>query len=366
MAKNSNIGMGSKSLAADFVSVAGMQSAASVARDYNDFSIFNDATINKPDHSAVDVTAFTNESFSVDTISGVDMSSAAGVQGPDIKTNIADIEKAQDRYMQADQEIKANIVAAIEEVMGPEGGKEFAAHLFPDAAPTKMQAAAVVVDPTGIAGSIYSVVNAVQEQNSRFGTQETREVMDKVLNQLQEAHNQEQQQTVFDTKPSFKLPYEGYNFEDVNAQQLTDFCQRDVTQDPVMQSLEDSMDNARAIEANQDYNEAHMGQDVEAARLETEISSGNEQYLQTIAETPADAEAMEQYSCAAVDMVCDGLQLPPRLGAEGINPEFASVHAINEENAKAENNKGIELSFNQEAALQRAADAISPSGSMVG
>lgn len=361
MVNTSNTGMG-KSLIADFGSVASVVSANSVSRDYNDFSIFDDVSAGKPDHSAVDVTAFTDQNFKVDAISSVDASSAAGVQGPDVTTNIDDIQKAQDNYMQADQEIKANVMAVIEDVMGPEDGKAFSAHLFPDGAPTKMQAAAVVVDPTGIAGSIYSVVNAVQEQNARFGTQETREVMDKVLNQLQEAHNQEQQQTVFDTKPPFKPPYDGYNFDDVNAKQLTDFCQRDVTQDPIMQTLEDSMDNAKAIKANEAYNEAHMGQDVEANRLAAEISSGNDDYLQTISGSSAEAEAIEQYSSSAVDMVGEGLNLPPRVGAEGIDPEFASVNAVREANAEAENNNGIELSFNQEAALQRAATTPSMMG----
>ena len=362
MVSNSNMG---KSLAADFGSVASVVSGADVTRDYNDFGIFNDATVTKPDHSAVDVTSFTNQSFKVDTISSVDASSAAGVQGPDVTTNIADIQKAQNNYMQADQEIKANVVAAINEVMGPEDGKSFSAHLFPDAAPTKMQAVAVSLDPSGIAGSIYSVVNAVQEQNSRFGTQETQAIMDKVLNQLQEAHNQQQQQTVFDTKPPFKPPYDGYNFDNVNAQQLTDFCCRDVAQDPVMQDLQDSMDNALAIEANQDYNEAHMGQDVEAARLEQEITAGNHDYLQTIAETSAEAESMEVYAAAAVDMVGAGLSQPPHVGVQGISPEFASVHAISEANAEAANNFGIELSFNQEASLQRAAETSRP-GTMIG
>ena len=362
MANNSNMG---KSLVADFGSVASVVSGMDAKRDYNDFSVFNDAAVTKPDHSAVDVTAFTNENFSVDTISSADMSSAAGVQGPDIETNIGDINKAQSRYMQADQEIKANVVAAINEVMGPEEGKVFAAHLFPDAAPTKMQAAAVAVDPTGIAGSIYSVVNAVQEQNSRYGTQETREVMDRVLNQLQEAHNEQQQQTVFDTKPPFKMPYEGYNFDDVSAKQLTDFCRRDITKDPVMQDLQDSKDNALAIQANEDYNEAHMGQDVEAARLEAEISSGNEEFIQTIADSSAEAESIEVYAAAAVDMVGSGLEFPPHVGVQGIDPEFATVHAISEANADAANNFGIGLSFNQEASLQRAAEVARP-GSMLG
>ena len=107
-------------------------------------------------------------------------------------------------------------------------------------------------------------------------------------------HNQEQQQTVFDTKPPFKPPYDGYNFDNVNAKQLTDFCQRDVSQDPVMQTLEDSMDNAKAIKANQDYNEAHMGQDVEAGRLAAEISSGNDEYIKTVAESGAEAEAIDE------------------------------------------------------------------------
>lgn len=364
MVNTSNTGMG-KSLIADFGSVASVVSENSVSRDYNDFSIFDDIASTKPDHSAVDVTAFTDQNFKVDAISSVDASSAAGVQGPDVATNLDDIQRAQDNYLQADQEIKANVMAAIEDVMGPEEGKAFSAHLFPDAAPTKMQAAAVMVDPTGIAGSIYSVVNAVQEQNARYGTQETREVMDKVLNQLQEAHNQEQQQTVFDTKPAFKPPYEGYNFDNVNTQQLIDFCQRDVTQDPIMQSLEDSMNNAKAIEANADYNEAHMGENVEAGRLAAEISSGNDEYLQTISESSAEAEVIEQYSASAVDMVGEGLSLPPRVGAKGIDPEFASVHAVNEANAEAANNYGAELSYNQEENLQRAVEALRPPPSMM-
>jgi len=364
MVNNANSGMG-RSLTADFGSVAATLSDRGISRDYNDFSIFNDAATTKPDHSAVDVTAFTDQNFSVNAISSVDASSAAGVQGPDVATNISDIQKAQSNYMQADQEIKANIVAAINEVLGPEEGQAFAAHLFPDAAPTKLQAVAVAADPTGIAGSIYSVVNAVQEQNSRYGTQETREIMDRVLNQLQEAHNEQQQQSVFDTKPPFQLPYEGYNFDNVNAQQLIDFSRRDPTQDAVYQGLQDSMDNALAIQENQAINEAHMGQDIDAARLEAEIASGNDEYIQTVAETSAEAESIELYAAAAVEMVGSGLELPPRVGVQGIDPEFASVQAINEANAEAANNFGIELSFNQEASLQRAADMSRP-GSMIG
>jgi len=362
MVNNANSGMG-RSLAADFGSVAGTLADRGITRDYSDTSIFNDTATTKPDHSAVDVTAFTDQNFSVNTISSVDASSAAGVQGPDVTTNISDIQKAQDNYMQADQEIKANIVAAINEVMGPEDGQTFAAHLFPDAAPTKMQAVAVAADPSGIAGSIYSVVNAVQEQNSRFGTQETREVMDKVLNQLQEAHNEQQQQSVFDTKPPFQLPYEGYNFDNVNAQQLIDFSRRDPTQDAVYQGLQDSMDNALAIQENEDINEAHMGQNIDAARLEAEI--GNDEYIQTVAESSAEAESIELYAAAAVEMVGSGLELPPRMGADGIDPEFASVQAISVANAEAIENLGIGLSFNQEAALQRAAEVTRP-GSMIG
>ena len=50
---------------------------------------------------------------------------------------------------------------------------------------------------------------------------------------------------------------------------------------------------------------------------------------------------------------------------KGIDPEFASVHAVNEANAEAANNYGAELSYNQEENLQRAVEALRPPPSMM-
>ncbi|MAE50681.1 MAG: hypothetical protein CMH27_02610 [Micavibrio sp.] len=338
-----------------------------VSRDYNDFSVFDqNMGGEKSVHTQLNVTDFTKTNFSHNAISKMDASSAADVQGPDVNTDPGEAMRVQSNYMQADTEIKANIEAAVTEVLGPEQGKEFIGQIFPAAGATKVQAAATMVDPTGIAGSIYSVVSAVQEQNARFGTEETRQILDQALNQLQEASKQEQMRTVFDTTPPFELPYPEYNFDAVqNGNQLLQFCQRDVSQDPVMQQTQASIDNAKANEAQINYNEAHMGENATASRVEAELSAGNEEFMKTIAGGDSlTAENMETYASAAVDMVGDGLKYPPRMDFEGLDIEFASAQAIMAENAAREANE-FKLSFNQEAALERAAGLNRPSSMMM-
>lgn len=307
---------------------------------------------NMPDAQTAspDVTNFTDQKFHVDAAQAAPAVAASGVQGPDIALNEQDIKTTQANYMQADADIKEIVVDAINEVMGPEQGGKFTEHIFPGGAPTKLQAGATMLDPTGVAGSIYSVLNAVAKQADRFGSQETLEVLDKVLNKLQEANNPSIQNAM--NNENYFPPKEGYDFSGISAKELLDFLERKPEQDPIMRELQQSLDTIDGIKDNAAYNEEHKADFAEERFIQGDASA-----LEDMQDH--EAEAMEAYSSYAVEMTCDSLTMPCHMNYS--DPQFAGVEEIKAALAIPESDR-VAPSQDLEDALQRTADPLGRDG----
>lgn len=287
---------------------------------------------------------FTDQSFIADAAQATPEVAASGAQGPDVALS-QQPERTMDNYMQANAEIKSIVVNAMNEVLGPEEGDRFAEHVFSGGAPTKVQAAATMLDPTGVAGSIYSVLNAVAAQADRYGNQETLEILDRVLNQLQQSNNP-QIQNALNNRNYFPAP-EGYNFDGITAKELLDFLERNPHQDPIMRQLQQSLDTIDGIRENAAYNQEHAYEFAEIRYIEGDETALDDMEVHQ-------AEALERYSAYAVEITCESMQAPG--GVTCTDPQFASTPEI--QAALAGIGTQGNPSYDQEAALRQAADSF--------
>jgi hypothetical protein len=202
-------------------------------------------TVDQPD-----VTAFSKKNFHIDAVKPENLQTA-GKTGAAVSTDPQSLgQQAQNvaqSYMETDRLIKATVIEAMKEAVGEGAAMQVAGQLG-DGGITHAQAAATVVDPTGVAGSVYAVLSAIRDEMKSLPPGKVEEVMALTLDKLRASAEDIQQ----GRKPEIDIP-DGLDFSKVDAKGLVDFFDRNPEDDPVIQqarAIETALD---AVQDNKDY-----------------------------------------------------------------------------------------------------------------
>lgn len=303
-----------------------------------------------------------NKDFHIDAPTATSRASvqSASISNVDTGAMRSGVEAVKNDYLQTDALIKDTVIEAARSVMGKEAGDKLMGQILPQGGPTHKQAFAVMADPTGTVGALYSVMNSIKESRSETPRPEVLEQMEKILSHIQQ-QTQQQQTVTLDGNPPPKPP-EGLDFNNINAEELLGFMERNVANDPVIQEADDALQVIDDIERNQEYALEHDAQVVTADKIAATIESGDTERLVELVGDEDMAVAVEKYAAHAVDVVCDGLQSPGLVKANQMNIQFASLDQIKaglaDENSKLAAENAAALARDQQLALRQSAQTI--------
>ncbi|MEZ5918399.1 MAG: hypothetical protein R3D66_00225 [Alphaproteobacteria bacterium] len=160
------------------------------------------------------------------------------------------VQQAQDvahSYMETDRLIKATAIEAMKEAVGEGAAMQVAGQLG-DGGVTHAQAAATVLDPTGVAGSVYAVLSAIRDEMKAFPPGKVEEVMALTLDKLRTSAEDIKQ----GRKPEIDIP-DGLDFSKVDAKGLAAFFDRNPENDPVIQQVREIETAMNEVQDNQDF-----------------------------------------------------------------------------------------------------------------
>lgn len=201
----------------------------------------------------LDVTDFSsNKTFHVPNVKTEMPSGTQSIES--VRQDVAAVE--QD-YVQQDQLVKQTFFDAMKQTVGAEMTAQIAYQLMPGDGVTKMNAITTMLDPTGVAGSIYAVLDTIHAENKRVPNDVLNAAIEKTMSALRQAGSPSSIIDGDTSAPKISIP-EGLDFEDVSAQAMREFIERDVSQDQVMQDVQvayatlDELDEELAFDRTQE------------------------------------------------------------------------------------------------------------------
>ncbi|MFN3700633.1 MAG: hypothetical protein ACK4VI_03820 [Alphaproteobacteria bacterium] len=309
----------------------------------------------------VDVTNFMpNTTFHVPVVSAAETASvqAATIDTANIGQMRGQVAAVKQDYLDKNATITNYVHDVARATLGHEAGDQLMGQLAPSGGPTHKQAAVTMIDPTGVAGALWSAHNSMQAQNSRMLPDEVKEALDKVLSAIQEASH-EQSAQLDQSAPQIPPPPPGVDFSNINAAQLEAFLTRNVAQDPVMQHVEEAEIALDTLEKNEGIAIENDDQVITADKIEASIEAGDTGRLAELAGGTAQAEAIEGCSAYGAMTFSESLSELPKLECPSLGKIMPSVAEVQ---LAAQASDTAASSLNQEGALVRMAAAAHPSG----
>lgn len=246
-------------------------------------------TVDQPD-----VTTFSKENFHIDAVKPENLQTA-GKTGAAVSANPQSlVQQAQNvahSYMETDRLIKATALEAMKEAVG-EGAAMQASGQLGDGGITHAQAAATVMDPTGVAGSVYAVLSAIRDEMKSLPPGKVEEVMALTLDKLRASTEDIQQ----GRKPEIDIP-DGLDFSKVDAKGLVAFFDRNPENDPVIQHVREIENAMNEVQDNQDFieeNEHRTGDPAE--KWIDALANEDKGAIQTWEKTAIHADAVSNLS----------------------------------------------------------------------
>lgn len=226
-----------------------------------------------------------NATFHVAKVNPADKINASGnvnnVQVTNTSVEVKnDVNAVEAAYKEANNQAMNAIGDAMKQAVGAERADAVMTHLRPRGAEGAFaEGMRPMVDlHTGMAGSLYEMMNAVQRHSDNA---EVNEVLTKTLKQLHEISEKQHSDFAADNKK----PQPAFDFREIKTpQQLQNFIQRDITKDPVMQQIADARVGVEELEQNEEL-AAEVVQQREAK--ETQFSAWGVEFTSgALAETP--------------------------------------------------------------------------------
>lgn len=172
-----------------------------------------------------------------------------GAEATNVDQMKAQNQAVQADYMATDALIKNTVIETMKEVAGPEAAAQVYGKLMPGSGPGMFAAAVTVADPTGMVGSLYSVLSAAYSEAKGPNDAKINEVIDKTLNRLREASEAAAQGDMERAQKLAPLP-PGHDYSDVKWEELRMFMQRNPLNDPIMKQARDQQAALEAVENN--------------------------------------------------------------------------------------------------------------------
>jgi hypothetical protein len=299
-------------------------------------------------------TVMPNTTFHVPVVSAAETASvqAATIDKANTQEMRGNVAAVKQDYLDKNAAITNYVHDVARATLGREMDDQLMGQLVPSGGPTHKQAAVTMIDPTGVAGALWSAHNSMQAQNSRMLPDEVKEALDKVLSAIQEASH-EQSAQLGQPAPQIPPPPPSVDFSNINAAQLEAFLTRNVANDKVLQACEKAEIALDKIEMQEGIANKNDDQVITAGKLAASIKADDGQRLVALAGGEAEAEAVQAYSAYAIEITSSGLTEPPAVEGFTVMP----MSSVAEVKLAAQANGAVPPSFDQEAALVRLAAA---------
>ncbi|MCB1562535.1 MAG: hypothetical protein KDJ75_03085 [Alphaproteobacteria bacterium] len=306
-------------------------------------------TVDQPD-----VTTFSKENFHIDAVKPENLQTAGkpgAVVNADPQSLVQQAQDVAHSYMETDRLIKATAIEAMKEAVGEGAAMQVAGQLG-DGGVTHAQAAATVLDPTGVAGSVYAVLSAIRDEMKAFPPGKVEEVMALTLDKLRASAEDIKQ----GRKPEIDIP-DGLDFSKVDAKGLVEFFDRDIEKDPVIQQVREIETAMNEVQDNQDFIEENEHSGDPAEKWIDALANEDKGAIKTWENVAVNADAVSNLSNPAgsdaihmsaptlatlnqsdVNEIIHGLlgeqrRVPDHLTAPDHNRE-SELHALTQQNLK--------------------------------
>lgn len=265
-----------------------------------------------------------------------------------------DVQATQSHYLNRDTAFKGFITEVARATLGQERGDAIMGQVLPKSTSTFKQVAMAALDPTaglglGVGlGSIWAVRGELEKHADRIPNPEILAELDKVCAAAQAISNGQQEMRNSKNQPI--KPPEGMHMQAIRSpEELMKLLERNVQADPVMQECERALNTIDAIERNQEYAIEHDAEYVSAAKIEASLAHDDRERLVELTGDKTVADAVERCTSYAVEMVREGLQMPPATNIG--TAQFASTGFVASMVADALDGKNAAMAVNLEAEL---------------
>lgn len=176
-----------------------------------------------------------NKNFHLPDIKPANKTSSAKVNAQETNTaeTRQEVSTVKQDYMKTNDLIASTMVEGMKHVAGADTAHKIGAQLIFSGGSTKTQAAITIADPSGTAGSIYTILSTLRDENKNVPPAEISRILDETATVLREAS----EAVAKGEKPAIPIP-EGLDFADVTGAEMRAFLERDPMKDPIMQDAQ--------------------------------------------------------------------------------------------------------------------------------